>query len=1436
MLPLHFIQYYYNLYTTETTWDLPELDSQKDGDAADDGSPQLEHSSSEACPAPGSMDAMDKEQRGLVSVAILPAQSEDLNLTEEVAELPVVEVEPVPNVEVECLTPSSPAEIAPVTELRKAKPQKPPKALALLVAKSIVKSGDIVSGAASEVHVDDSTAVVAEPHTTAAPPTNDEQDNSGENDDASHAASAVVSNTVQCSAASQEVLNDEAETIKTSGDTGTSTASPEPSALGVLVQETNESALNETVVPAEENLVLASTEELEQTEPIIEETRPESSPSALHTRVTSTGKVSALAKMFSRPSSNNNMKSTDPVSPQNSDASSPAKSPSSAKNAGLWGPSVRNKSTFASKSSSATGSVLFMTPTSSKTQSKRTVSQEHAESLNERPTATLSPTVDKDDQDASPETVTATTAASSIEECDTTKQDALPSESGEEKSTQVASFTNNETADTEVNESSKVPVAPTEAAKAKRQRPPPPPPPPEPFPEKKEHEASEGETSIVNHVPASEVLTEVPLRSDPDEGNAASHAAQMETISSECAQDTVAEAVAAPTLQRAVSAPVEAYVEESPSGVSKSSSASVPAPPPVVRSASVPENVVLKVKPPKPPKNISAKVNTSSSTSSVAPVVPEAKVAAESATETAVTGPVALPAVTATSDPLSETHGDRPLPAIPSIQTAVSSSDTVEHPPPVVCQASTGSPARYDAIPPPPPPPPKVVEAAPPAVEIAEEAVEEAVAEAAKTSNNANEATNSTVHSNIVPTSKRAKPGLYQDSADSDSDYGEIELEILPSHEHDETDVEGVSKTVQSDAVSLEHVEVEAKLDVETPVTTEPEPVHSVAPVASAAAEKERKVKEDSPREVQPVPAISTVSVEAPSSNITPTPKTPTVVKPPKPAKRVPPPSSVATPAVLPVLSAHADVAQPVFSKDPQSTSTTSENKTASEIDSAAELAARPLPPPPPPPPRVVDTAAITPHIVTTMSEEFHHQKSHENVNEEPPLPSKETAPHMADATLSAELAALKIDIEDFDHGESASDASSVYPEGHIAELKAALDAIEILTGEIEMVETEGMNAEDEYSSNREKHESLHLPPPPSLSPPPPPPAHLKGNTSGAQASAVVNPFEEDETEDSGDEKAIKNNHFVAGVKGPAVTDNVHSAQPVPGAGKIGAGRSMGTWHSTTASADASSNGTRPAPLPVQASGKRAIGQWDQSAASPTVSDPPVQKVSAFGAPPATNAPPIPTARAMSPYVPAPAQTPVAVAVNGEHTMGTRNTSASPMNLPSSEANPRYTHHKAASHSGATSRETSPGPTRQMSPLLAIALSKKAEAARTRSPPPMQTTSRNSSINDFSHHDDDFAGFDGGRASDVHSLVGYKGVPITHSHSSHTAFGGASAVGGSMGSNYSTPEGSTRDDAPQSFMQRTGTGQVRKRNPRPSEVLTGPDEGMEALNSIVLKK
>jgi len=37
-------------------------------------------------------------------------------------------------------------------------------------------------------------------------------------------------------------------------------------------------------------------------------------------------------------------------------------------------------------------------------------------------------------------------------------------------------------------------------------------------------------------------------------------------------------------------------------------------------------------------------------------------------------------------------------------------------------------------------------------------------------------------------------------------------------------------------------------------------------------------------------------------------------------------------------------------------------------------------------------------------------------------------------------------------------------------------------------------------------------------------------------------------------------------------------------------------------------------------------------------------------------------------------------------------------------------------------------------------------------------------------------------------------------------------------------------------MQRTGTGQVRKRNPRPSEVLTGIEDGMEILNSIALKK
>ena len=104
---------------------------------------------------------------------------------------------------------------------------------------------------------------------------------------------------------------------------------------------------------------------------------------------------------------------------------------------------------------------------------------------------------------------------------------------------------------------------------------------------------------------------------------------------------------------------------------------------------------------------------------------------------------------------------------------------------------------------------------------------------------------------------------------------------------------------------------------------------------------------------------------------------------------------------------------------------------------------------------------------------------------------------------------------------------------------------------------------------------------------------------------------------------------------------------------------------------------------------------------------------------------------------------------------------------------------------------------------------------------PTSGSSRNSP---YRERNEDFDGFDGGRPSDVLGLH-YMGV-----------VNGSGSVGGSVGSGNNSPGGSGREDAPNSYMQRTGTGQVRKRNPRPSEVLTGIDDGMEILNSIALKK
>jgi hypothetical protein len=99
-----------------------------------------------------------------------------------------------------------------------------------------------------------------------------------------------------------------------------------------------------------------------------------------------------------------------------------------------------------------------------------------------------------------------------------------------------------------------------------------------------------------------------------------------------------------------------------------------------------------------------------------------------------------------------------------------------------------------------------------------------------------------------------------------------------------------------------------------------------------------------------------------------------------------------------------------------------------------------------------------------------------------------------------------------------------------------------------------------------------------------------------------------------------------------------------------------------------------------------------------------------------------------------------------------------------------------------------------MSPLLAIALSRKQEALRARSP-----------------------NRDGAPMTVVTNAFAYS-PPEVYGRSQS----GDSTVYG-------------RDDVPIAHQQRTGTGMVRKKNPRPSQVLT-ETEGMDQIMSIALKK
>ena len=1339
------------------------------------------------------------------------------------SELSAATQEPSPAIEESTVT-----NTATVTEPCQVKPQKPPKAFkALLVTKCTSKPDD-TSGTAgndecAEVksQMSFSANVVADVDTSSTASLATEAKDSDAADNTS--AIAVVAEESQPAAVelpSEQVANSSA-----------------------VAAQSTKTPINETPAPSIEPelpTVLDSVQETAETSVSVASTGSElEAPSAVQGRVTSTGKVSALAKMFSRPGSTNNMKSTDPLSPQGKDSASPVRSPNnSGKNAGLWGPSVRNKSNFIPKSpqkTTSSGSVLFMTPSSPKTKEKHSMDKEQEQ--NQGLPAESADTDLAEASESKPET-----AVMSAENCDdnapptSSASNAILTErtrdrnSSLEDSASESALSSTDARD--LNEDGKKgcsleAVQPTVVVRVK---PPRPPPPSSPRPisvrvtSVKEAEATEELRNDLNEIdkahpgtsandsperfsePAKPVEPPEPVDNeqpaivadadadvDKDESGAVSQTKQAETI--------IVETSTPPLLERAVSAPVELCPADPGITTDHLASATSPGtiPATAVRSASVPDSVTAKVKPPKPPKNISAKVTLAAS--APAPVAAEAEL--ERATE-AASQPVPAPEVSLpqAESVLDCTKHDSEEPALPA------------NDPPEPIQNETDLQDAHGVD--------------------QEQDTKTAVQDAA---------VGASASTPVTTMEEKTRPGKYEDTTDSDSDYGEIEMEILPSLTTSAEELASIAGHGKVD--TLNEVGEKGEVKVETPIATEPMAVVEATPADTIVVELAREVAAPAEAQLAEVPP-TTVSADTPSSAVSPVSAKATVVKPPKPAKRVPPVNNnvTATATVSIETSAVLNVNQPQAVAVSPLSSATKEDVISAEEGSAAELAARPLPPPPPP---SRDQDAVLPVADFTNTEVDHPDVTQPtddraSLDEAHQTHVEELPPYETDANLVAELAALEIEVDPSDKGECASDTSSVYLAGHAAELKAALEAIEILAGEIEMVEAEDMGAEDEYSSSREKHESLHLPPPPSLSPPPPPPAHMKNG-----ATAVPNPFEEEVTESSEFEsESCDNGDGNSGVVDTApVAIHAQSVPNAPGAGKIGVGRTMGTWNSHSASADANVSGTRKVPLQfdpapsVPASGKRAMGQWDQRAASPTVCDPPVQKESAFSSHMAKNPPSIPTAKAVSPSTPAAPVPVAAVSVSCGRSIGAwgETGGASPLSAPATDANPRYAHHNASSSTGATSREASPGPgARQMSPLLAIALSKKAEAARGRSPQPMQSSSRNSSVNDFTHPDTEFDGFDGGRASDVHSMVGYKGVPITHSHS-RSAFGGPSAVGGSMGNSpYNSPEGSTRDDAPVGYLQRTNTGQVRKRNPRPSEVLTGLDEGMEALNSIVLKK
>ena len=149
---------------------------------------------------------------------------------------------------------------------------------------------------------------------------------------------------------------------------------------------------------------------------------------------------------------------------------------------------------------------------------------------------------------------------------------------------------------------------------------------------------------------------------------------------------------------------------------------------------------------------------------------------------------------------------------------------------------------------------------------------------------------------------------------------------------------------------------------------------------------------------------------------------------------------------------------------------------------------------------------------------------------------------------------------------------------------------------------------------------------------------------------------------------------------------------------------------------------------------------------------------------------------------------------------------------------------------------TAPGGLTGRSPLLAIALSKKNEALRTRSPNrglATPNTPPSPAITTVAYPVSTTPGGSTPRPGQLGVASRQQDSPLM-SQMSHSSSHGTLSTPQQV--DDSTSAGCmSRDDVPASHLLRTGTGMVRKRNPRPSQVLTEADE-VDSIMSIAIKK